>query len=174
MYCAYVRTPGPDSSTVEITHLNSPLGLDLGDTSAYLGVPPPDVPTLHDVASGVREPNAPFSLIPQSDPVAGPSDEEVKLATLRKVPTPTAATMEQFLLSGEVPGPTRLSEPRIREIITVTVLDVPGADVFVKRGDGTLRTPAEQLAYFNSLQPKPTLDRLKLYANSRGLELGLN
>ena len=66
-----------------------------------------------------------------------------------------------------------LTRDEIREILSVRVPDVDGADVFARGSEGELLTPAQQLDEFLSRSKILAVD-LKRYCRTRGLDLQLN
>lgn len=91
---------------------------------------------------------------------------------------PSAATQREiFGLKTAVAPDKMLSAADLRSILKLRISDnVPGADVFCRKDDGSLRTPAEQLAEFQRLDAAGTLTKvgyLVPYATSRGLKASL-
>jgi len=73
-----------------------------------------------------------------------------------------------FGITMEVPSDRKLTQLEIAKLLELTPADVPGAAVFARKDDGSLRTPAEQLAAFKMRTTPAPAKLLKLYCNSRG------
>jgi hypothetical protein len=176
-----VRSPHGETSVVR-NRLIPPPGIEeQRDFSAFLGHKPPNE-IAHDIARFVRSPLPPYDLI-LSSPLASPpilsppppisDDNDRTDEALRAVPIPTPQTVSAFGLSAPVPRDRELTRDEIREISSLRVPDVAGADGFARNSEGKLLTPAQQLDEFMSRSKILTSD-LKQYCRTRGLDLQLN
>ena len=64
----------------------------------------------------------------------------------------------------------KLSSNEVFGVLSLRVSDLPGADVFARKSDGTLMTPAEQRAVMADPNFDPPASSLKQYLKTRGLK----
>jgi hypothetical protein len=100
-------------------------------------------------------------------------DDDIALLMIRMVKYKADLKVilkNQFLINFDVPADRVLTASERCKLTSLTILDVPGADVFARAKSGKLLSPADQLQAFRGRTGrKPKNDQLELYLKSRGL-----
>ena len=91
-------------------------------------------------------------------------------------PVPTTAFLKSMGIEN-LPMDRHLTADERMDILSLRISDVPGADIFARRADMTLRSPQEQLLHFQQLKTdlnSLTLDKyLVPYARTRRLDISV-
>lgn len=72
---------------------------------------------------------------------------------------------------GTVPFDKEMTRSELDEVLKLTLDDIPGSDIFSKMKGGALRSPAQQLVYFD--QRSPDMNDMRLNVSSRRLNKAL-
>jgi hypothetical protein len=169
---------------------------------SYLGKKPPAI-AISGIVAGKRSPNAPYDLyqpspltvpippnespsqplsVPQLSAIESPSQPlSVPLLSVEPPSQPTVPIrklsadelFERFQLK-DVPAERQLSPSELANVLKLTILDVTGADVFCRDANKNLLNPQQQLQLFNDGRAGWTVDTLKTYAKTRGLNTNVN
>ena len=80
--------------------------------------------------------------------------------------------MRAMCLSSNVPTDRLITMDELHALLELSILDVPGADVFCRDKTDHLLSPQQQLQHFNARRNPPILDLLMTYLRTRGLKAG--
>jgi hypothetical protein len=165
----YIREPAGGGSdnifvTIAVRHADTTAAPEPpGSWDAFLGTPPPLL-LASAIATGSRSPTAPHELY---EAVEVKNDEEPAPAAPG---IPSAAILASFGINFAIPFDRLLLPAEVEAVLCLRVNELPGADVFSTKPDGSARTTAEQAAFVSAEGFNPTKSALVLYCKSRGLQ----
>jgi hypothetical protein len=170
----YVRVPVGGGAaeilqTLSVGHLEVlPDPQPAGTWDFFLGTPPP--PELASaIASGKRSPCAPYDLYESDQKVEQDENKQVEPA-----PAPpcnaSAETLLKFGIDFPVPYDRHLTHDEEERMLCLRLGDLPGADIFAVKPDGTIRTPAEQMDFVSAAGFKPKKAECEIYLKTRALQ----